>query len=83
MDSRIDRIVTPDTFSLSRTADRRRERRFTLPRQEGENGSGERSEPSEEPSHILEPRPRPDQGHTAVSRNRLDDEVGQRIDLQG
>lgn len=83
MDSRIDRIVTPDTFSLSRLGERPKERRFVLPRRRDGSADGSPSEPSEEPTHVLEPRPRPDEAPVTVSRERLEDEAGQRIDLQG
>lgn len=82
MDSKINRIAPPDPLALRRMSDRRRERKFVLPRREDDEAADDGAA-EDEPSVVLEPRPRADGAHVAVSRAHLDDEAGQRIDLQG
>ncbi|MEM9382768.1 MAG: hypothetical protein AAGB93_22635 [Planctomycetota bacterium] len=60
--------------------DARRERRFVLPRA----GDDVRDEETyAEDAHVLAPRPRRGAGDKPVSRARLDDEAGHRIDFRG
>ena len=83
MDANIPRIAGAPAVNRGQLTDRRRERRFVLPRREGDAEESEKREPSEEPPKVLEPQPRPQDPHVAVSRVRLDDEAGQQIDIQG
>ena len=75
MDSSIHRIAPRERVTARRGSDRRRrpEREFELP-SEGEDMEHE---------VVLEPRPRQDRGDLTVSRERLADEAGQNIDIQG
>ena len=77
MDTRIERgpVGTPPV--RRRTGPGGGERRFTLPR-----GRGPSDEPQDE-DVVLEPAPRRRQDSLPVSRTRLEDEAGQRIDVQG
>ncbi len=57
------------------------ERSFLLPRQSDTGGNGEQEEEGADDPGLLAPQPRREA--PAVSRVRLDDEAGQRIDVRG
>lgn len=75
MDPSIRSIVPRPRYATQRASDRKREseREFVLPT----------PEESEEDEVVLEPQPRRERGELAVSRERLEDEAGQNIDIQG
>ena len=62
--------------------DAHRERRFVLPRVGDEDGEPE-GDAREEDGHVLAPEPRRGTSAKPVSRARLDDEAGHRIDVRG
>lgn len=83
MDPKIDRIVTPDAFALRSLSDRKRERRFVLPRRGDGDESKDGAEREKDEDVVIEPRPRQGDPAATVSRKQLADEAGQRIDVQG
>lgn len=83
MDSRIN-AKRPTGPTLQRKLGERsphRERNFVLPRRPDDAEEDDSATPDADDPNVLSPQPRRD-GLT-VSRERLEDEAGQRIDLRG
>ena len=81
MDTRIGETQGPSPVPPRRSREREadRERRFVLPNQDPREESAE----SDEDHVILEPQPRQLGSDKPVSRARLEDETGHRIDVRG
>ena len=81
MDARIERLTYLPLPTPSSPSGGGQERSFYLPRGDQEAAEGQKPEPGSEDDHVLAPMP--PRAEKPVSRQRLSDELGHRIDVRG